>query len=171
MAFHGAGLRWVDHQCYLTVMDTRWTRLLETLGWGLHGDCRWICCKTPLMGRLWTQLPQSVFGIRSNAVVLFKQHTARACLLFLPGYHVPLTLSCCSPVNWDIFFGKVLKCCPRFPLRRQNKDAEATRSTPRTAHINIFIRRRNLLTWLYWEAVAVILPPSHLPGCDIFPCI
>ncbi len=94
------------------------------------------------------QLPQSVFGIRSNAVVFFKQHTARAwrvsqfegLKLYFPANHVVLFVN-----KWRGGGGvlKVLKCCPRFPLRRQNKDTEATWSTPRTApaHVNVFIRK------------------------------
>lgn len=68
------------------------------------------------------QLPQLVFRIRSNAVVLFKQHTTET---FHGGHR---SLFSTKPVvsfisKWRAL--KVLKCCPNFPLRRQNKDNEA----------------------------------------------
>lgn len=113
---------------------------------GLHDDCRCIYCKTALMVRLLMQLPQSMFGIRSNAVVLFKQHTTaeawHAISFRTTARYFPLSMSCCLSINWVSL--KVPKCCPRFPLRRQNKDNEATWSTPRTTpvHVNIFFREK-----------------------------
>lgn len=94
------------------------------------------------MGRLLMQLPQSVFGIRSNTVVLFKQHIGCRGLAWRGRTSVfptkaDVLLAATFKAFWVLF-----KRCPRFPLRRQNKDNEATESTPRKAstHVNIMSR-------------------------------
>lgn len=132
---------------------------------GLYDDCRCIYCKTAPMVRLLMQLPQSMFRIRTNAGVLCKQHIAQNWHLFRGE---DKSIFSTKPVALFVsklkFFKKrkkekVLKCCPRFPLRRQNK--EATWSTPRAAPANIniglFIRGNNLLTALYEEAIVLFL--------------
>lgn len=59
----------------------------------------------------------------------------RPCVYFTKqqSRHIYTTSVAHSTSKWTVSL-KLFKCCPRFPLRRQNK--EATRSTPRTVHNN-----------------------------------
>lgn len=118
------------------------------------------------------QLPQSMFRIRTNAGVLCKTTYSPELVIYFAGEHewmfstksVALFVSKLKFKERKEEKKKVLKCCPRFPLRRQNK--EATWSTPRTAPANIniglFIRGNNVLTALYEEAIAFYVISPHI---------
>lgn len=76
-----------------------------------------------------------------------------------------LSLSGCSSINRSLYvLLNVLKCCPRSPLHRQNK--EATWSMPRTAPANIniglFIRETDVFTSLYGEATVMFCNFPHI---------
>lgn len=114
-------------------------------------------------GGLLMQLPQSVFRIRSKrwrVVQKKKRHTGRKAgtrgvVKGAAGYvsNTPATLFVGILALLGFFCG--VERCPRFPLRRQNK--EATRSTPRTAqraHTGLFTRLKG----------RVEPPPTPLPG-------
>lgn len=93
---------------------------------GLRGDCRCVYCKTALTVSLLMQLPQSMFGIRSNAVVLLKQQIAyRPGMSFLWGhkwvFHTKSDVLFISSFNGGFFKGpKMLSSFPFTPSKQRH---------------------------------------------------
>lgn len=116
------------------------------------------------------QLPQSVFGIRSNTVVFVQTNVQprpwRVVSARTQFGQCSLSLPCRSGLNW-VFFNapKMLSSYPFCAVK--TKDNEATRSTPRTApaHRNIYQEKRRGCRLYFTDNVFYMCPRTH--GCDI----
>lgn len=163
----------IDSYCHtfsVAVINIRtWAYTMTVAVFIVKLRLRWGC---------WCSFRSQCLGLGQMLVYCAKQHIAQNWLFISSGNTSGCflrSLSRCSLVNWSLKKEKkkkkVLKCCPRFPLRRQNK--EATWSTPRTAPANIniglFIRGNNVLTALYEEAIAFyVISPRICRGVVLF---